>query len=144
MPPEVVTLRGLVARMRGADALDLPQHRLVSQDCLAQLEPVVKIAAVDDVVNGGQSEALVVKMAMLHSVTLAWGNGSLPAEWRLSSSVPCARLPLHPGTWLYSVRRCHGGSPHGSGSAWRASRQPSRSIRVSGSRRLDAGRQHLA
>ena len=50
----------------GAYALDFVEQGVVCESCAAQLGPVVPATATDHVVYGGERQALVVQVAVLH------------------------------------------------------------------------------
>ena len=67
-----MTLGGRGGAM-GADVLDFVEQGLVVKSRSAQLGPVAPAASTDHVVYGGERKALVVQVAVLHSLLLLSG-----------------------------------------------------------------------
>jgi hypothetical protein len=64
--PEVMALRIRISDIGAADALHFVQQRAVAEHRTAQLGPVLPTAARNHVVDGSESETLVVEVAMVH------------------------------------------------------------------------------
>ena len=85
-----MALRVGVDDLRGADALDPVQNRGVPTGGIPKIGPVVPLAAGDDVINGGESEATVIQVAVTHislssGIRRPLGPGLVPVGRRESS-----------------------------------------------------------
>lgn len=61
-----MALRVRITRVGAANARYLVKQATIRQGGLAQFGPVPPLATRDHVVNGGEGEALMIEMAMMH------------------------------------------------------------------------------
>ena len=64
--PEMMTLRVGIGQLRPTDLLDLLQHALVLEHCVAQPHPILPATTANNVVNGSKAETLMVEVAVAH------------------------------------------------------------------------------
>src|ERR1035437_411471 len=68
VPPEVIPLRIGILRVRESDAEDLLHDCAVFEGSGTQLSPILSLAAVDQIVEGGKRVLLMIQMPMQHGL----------------------------------------------------------------------------